>query len=716
MTATQNDGGARDRSVGAWPRVSGRALYVSDVSIPGALHVAFVYSPVPHARIESIDLAPALAVSGVVDAISHAEIGEILLGRALRDYPVLAGERVLFAGQRVAAVAAVDRETAQLAAGLVEVEYDALPAVLDATAEPAQEEIVLHPGYAGYVGAVAHRPVPNGQGIWETRQGDESVFDSASRVFDDEFRCGRSHCAPIEPHACAVSVRDGKIDIWATNKEPHKLARVVADVAGLAAEDVRVHLHPIGGDFGSKGFPYAELACYFLAARTGRPVRHTMSYVEELTTTASRHPFVMRLHTAVEGGRTVGVRVDTTLDGGAFGGVKAVPAVVVPTIGAPYGSYDVGTRLERCVSYYSNTLPGGHVRSPGEFQALFAAESQVDIIATELGIDPVGFRFTNAADDRVRRVLAEVQDVLKRWQDDRQEDSGIGMALCFRDTGAGQTAVRCVASVEDVEIQLSVPDQGAGSYTLFRRLAAETLGVPVASVRIRVVDVGADVSLPDAGAGASRVSAVAGQAVVAACRAVLQELGGPPEPATGYWVRERLAALGRRRVDGHGGASAGRTPPPGVDVRSHGAVVVELGVDRETGQLDLHRAFVVADTGRVINPVAHRGQLEGGFIYGLSQTLLEELVVEEGQVVSATLGEYRIATSADVPPLEITVLESDGDTDGPIRSVGELANVGVAPAVANAIHDAVGVRLRELPLTPERVLTALRVNGFGRSA
>lgn len=687
-----------------WVRVRGATTYVADVRVAGALHVAFVYSSEPHALIQRIDVSAAMAMPGVVDAITGEDIGKILVGRRLQDYPVLAADRVLFIGQRIAAVAAVDRETARAAAALVEVEYEPLPTVFGVD-QAATTEDVLHPDYAEYTGALADRAGPNTQGLAEVESGQvDAEFAASQRVFDDTFTCARSHSAPMEPHSCVVSVAQGRVDVWATNKEPYKLRSVLAATADLPVDAVRVHLCPLGGDFGSKGFPYVEIACYALSARTGRPVRHTMAYDEELTTTASRHALTVRLRTAVTDGTIRGFTAESLLDGGAFGALKPVPGIVVPLVGAPFGSYGVSSRRERCVTYYTNALPAGHVRSPGEFQALFAAESQVDIIATELGIDPIEFRLANAANGRVRRVLNELRAVVKGWNSDGTK--GVGVALSFRDAGAGSTTVRCVATPEAVEIHLSTPDQGAGSYTLFQRLAAQTLAVPPTAVRIRALPVGTDDTLLDSGAGGSRVTAVAGGAVLDGCRALLAKLGGLPDRPGTYWPAGRLTEMGQSAVSAEGSTTTTRPAPPELEARSHAAVGVELSVDAETGQVQLHRAAVVADTGRVLNPIAHRGQLEGGFLYGLSQTLLEELTVEDGQVTTPTLGDYRIVSAADVPPLDIRVLPPDPDDDR-IRSVGELINIVVAPAVANAVFNAVGARLRELPLTPERILKAM---------
>ncbi|WP_296388650.1 molybdopterin cofactor-binding domain-containing protein [Pseudonocardia sp.] len=382
----------RGSTAGGWGRVSGGATYVGDVRVPGALHMAFTYSPVPSARIARIDTAAARQVPGVVDVITADDIGEILVGRALLDYPVLAAGEVRFAGQRVA-VAAETRAAAREAALLIDVDYEERPALLGLDAAAAAPGDAIHPRYEEYVGAVPDRPAPNAQGVWRSAEGDAaSGIAQAETVFEDEFTAGRSHAAPLEPHACIVAVGPDHVDVWATHKEPYGLRRWIAAVSGLPVEQIRVHLAPIGGDFGSKGFAFAEVACYLLAARTGRPVRHTMTYDDELATTSARHPMRIRLRTAVSGKTLAALDAYSELDGGAFGGVKAAPMIVVPVVHAPFASYAVANRREICTSYYSNTLPGGHVRSPGEFQAIFSAESQIDMIAARIGVDPLDLR------------------------------------------------------------------------------------------------------------------------------------------------------------------------------------------------------------------------------------------------------------------------------------------------------------------------------------
>jgi CO/xanthine dehydrogenase Mo-binding subunit len=269
------------------------------------------------------------------------------------------------------------------------------------------------------------------------------------------------------------------------------------------------------------------------------------------------------------------------------------------------------------------------------------------------------------------------------------------------------TTVRCTATASGVDIAMSVVDQGAGSYQVLRNLAAGTLSLPVEVIRIRPVTVGNDAALQDGGAGNSRVTAVAGTAVIDACRSLADKVGGVPERMREDWLARRLTAMGLAAVHAEGAAAVAPGAVSGVDVRSHGGLAVEVHVDHETGHVSVRRAFLVADTGRVLNPVAHRGQLEGGFLYGLSQAMFEELTVTDGHVGTDSLREYRLATAADAPPLEIRVLEPDPATGETILSVGELANLPVAPALANAIDDAAGARVRTLPINAERVLAAL---------
>ena len=691
-------------------KVQGSAEFVADVMAPDALHAAFTLSAEAHARIVRIDTGPALELPGVVAVLTGADIGEVLVGRIIQDYPVLATDRVLFAGQRVAAVAAVDAKTARRAAALVDVEYEPLPTIPDIETALATPDDVLHPRYFDYVGALPHRPGPNTQGIWTLSSGSPEAIEECEPIFDDSFTVSHSHPAPLEPHGCLVSAGE-VIEIWAAHKEPYSLRNEVARISGRPIEDVRIHLVHIGGDFGAKGFGYVEYACYFLSVATGRPVRTHLTYAEVLTSTHTRHPATIRLRTGLKSGRFHAHHADVLLDGGAFGAPKAAPMLVVPTVGYPLGSYALEHRHDSSISVYTNNVPGGHVRAPGEVQALFAGESHVDMIANRLGVDPLELRYENALNDTVRELLDEMRPVVERWRAERAPSTGVGIALCYRNAGGGTTTVRLRAERgRGIELQVTVPDTGAGAYPTLRRIVAAALSISFDQVRI--VTTTAESGLEDDGAGASRVTAVVGGAARNACDALLRELGldAPPVAAGEGWLDAALAPREPSWVEVTATHTVDYGSMTSTERRSYAGIAVEVHVDVETGKVTPLRGLIVADTGAVLNPVGHLGQLEGGFVYGLSQTLIEDLTVEDGRVTTASLGDYRLATAGDIPPLDVRVLPPRAeDQAGRIRSVGELTNTGVAPAVANAIHDAVGVRLTHLPITAESVLTALTV-------
>lgn len=688
-------------------RVSGEARFTSDIPGEGVLHAAFVLSPEPHARLLGVDTSEAVAVPGVEAVITGADIGLRLFGRSLCDYPVLAVDRVLFAGQRVAAVAACDAQTAREAAELVMVEYEPLDALLSLEDVMSGPDIELHPDGASYRGANEDHHQGNLQGQEAAIDGDvDAAFSGCGEIHEHTFVWDRSHSAPIEPHSCLVDASGPRIKVWAANKVPNRLRAELAGLTGRPERDFVVHPANIGGDFGSKAAPYIEAACYFLSERTGRPVRSTLSYLELLTSTAARHPGYMRLRTGLREGRLHAHEAETVLDGGAFAAIKPRPSRVVSVLHHPLGPYEITTRDERVMAVYSNNLPGGHVRSPGEFQAVFAGESHIDIIARSRREDPVEFRLRHTRVPETRRILEELASIVGAWRSDGAQGSGIGVSVFNCAAGSGKSTVACEATRSGVTLFVGVPDQGSGMYPSFRRLAADILALPADAVGIEPV--GADETLIDAGAGSSRVTAIVGNACIDACQRLLAEIGGPPTEAPGtYWIADRLAELDRSSCRTTAQRAVSRSEAETVRP-SYGGLAVQVAVDTQTGAIELRQATHVVETGRIVNPVGFRGQLEGGFVYGLSQTLYEQLVVEDGQLVTASLGDYKIACAGDIPPLEIRHVHAGPEPDDQIRAVGELTNIGVAPAVANALDDAVGVRLLELPITAERVWHGLR--------
>lgn len=740
--------------------ITGGLPYAGDVRLAGMLHAAFVAAAEPHARIVNVDVSAARAMAGVEVVLTGADLAPATapldapeqpgrevprFGRALADYPVLAHERVLFAGQRVAAVAAVDEATARAAARLVEVTLEPLPAVLDPAEALATDAPVLHPGYDGYINARPDRAHPNEQGVEHVEAGDPTTaWDACDETHEHTFAWGRSVSGPLETLTCLVSVADERIDVWAAHKEPFSLRRHLSQVGGIAEDRVVVHPVSIGGDFGGKGAPLIESICLFLSQAAGKPVRARLAWDEVLCGTHTRHAGAMRLRTGLRAGELHVHEADAQLDGGAFAALKPRPTHVV-SMSAAFTPYAPPHRRLDAVTVYTNTVPGGHVRSPGTFQAVFAGESHIDMIARARREDPVDFRRRVASHSQARTVLAALGEVTVDWPrrsagrrtdtdaSDAGRDTdwpatpstvdagllrGVGVAVFSHGYGTGDTTTRAVATSAAVEIEVGTPEQGAGNRRAFRRLAAGVLSVPEERIVIRQADTSSE--LPDRGVGASRVTAVAGRAIAEACRELLAVLGhGHAEAGNRlrgdqgrYWIADQLRALKRDKVT----ATARWMVDPRAAEASplaYAALAIEVTVDVTTGVVVPVRAAMVVDAGPVVDPVAHRGQLEGGFVFGLSQALHEDAVVTDGRVEVRSLREYGIAAASHVPPLRIDLIEATGlqhDALDELRSVGELANLGPAPAIANAVHDATGARVTTLPLTPERVWRALHAN------
>lgn len=687
-------------------RVTGKIPYTADVPCPHALHAAFVLSPERHAKIVSIDTSEAEALEGVEAVLTGKELGELYIGRSLRDLPVLAVDRVLFVGQRVAAVAAVDAETARRAAELVVVEYQPLDALLTLEDAFNRSEPVLHPKLQTYEGIDEDHPDGNLQGGTAIASGDvEQGFEEADRLYEHVFRWDRSHSAPLETHGCLVVAGDDQTVVYASHKEPYNLRRDLARLSGRPLEHFVIAPANIGGDFGAKGAPLVEAACFFLSERTGRPVRTMMTYLEELTTTSARHPGYLRMRTGLKDERLHANEIEAVLDGGAFAALKSHPNRAVWILGLALHPYHVPNFDERLVVAYTNTLPGGHVRGPGEFQAVFCGESHLDMIARERDIDPIEFRLANVKFPQTKRILRQLEGVVETWRSESQGRTGIGIAVFDRAGGMGRTRVELMATVDGVVLRTPVPDQGSGMYQTFQRMAATMLNVDIGDIAIEPV--GADPKLTDSGTGASRVTAVAGQACRDACSQLLERLEvDAPQEESGFWIADRLREIHQKSIELTAEVSTKEKSPA-----MFGGLAIELTVDSKTGQVGVERAELFIDGGEIFNPVGFRGQVEGGFIYGLSQTLFEQLITEDGQIVTASLGDYKLACVGDIPPLEVHLLpplKEDSDPDAIRGGAGELTNLGVGAAVANAIDDAVGVRIQQLPITAEVVWRALR--------
>ncbi|UOD81769.1 xanthine dehydrogenase family protein molybdopterin-binding subunit [Paenarthrobacter ureafaciens] len=700
----------------AHDRVTGRARFAQDIPAD-ALHMAVLRSPYPHADIVGIDTTKALAVPGVRAVLHAGDIGEKRFGRFTRDYPVFAVDKVVFAGQPVAAVAADDLETAKRAAGLISVEYAERAPLLSPEESLSGAAEAIHPDYADYLNAVPVRSHHNVQGEDARVTGDpEAAFAECDEVFENTFTWQRSSSAPMETHGALVDASGDRVIVHASHKEPYKLRRDLAALSGRPEEDFEIRPVKIGGDFGSKGNPFVESMCYFLSARTGRPVRGRLSFAETLGATGGRHAGSLTLRTGLAKGRIHAHQSRFVLDGGAFVAPKPMPKGILPMLGLPLGAYDVGHLDESAVGAYTNTLPGSHVRSPGEFQTIFASESHLEMIARERGEDPLEFKSRHARHGISRKLIEKVRCESALWKRGGEVDGhtviGTGYSLFHRSAGPGDSTVRLTANGQRVVLELAVPDQGAGSFETFGKLVATRLGLERSQVQVK--GRGTDSGLVDLGAGASRVTVVVGRACDDAAAKLLEglQVSTPPQAATdaAYWIADALQALGTAEISVEGRGSVGRDEVEGLG-HAHGALAVQVAVEPDTGIIRARRAVLAVNVGPVLNPVGLRGQLEGGFVYGLSQTLFEDLRPQEGRIELDSFNDYKIASGVDIPELALYFVdESELPAQGlaGVRAVGELVNIGVPAALANAIDDAVGVRLTALPLSAERVLDGIR--------
>jgi CO/xanthine dehydrogenase Mo-binding subunit len=728
-------------------KATGAARYAADISLPGMLYAAFLTSPLPHARLLSVDVGAARDVSGVRAVLTGRDIGHVRFGRRLLDRPVLAVDRVRFAGECVAAVAAESREAAEEAAERIEVEYEELPAVLSPEDALAPWATVLHPlrdQYRYLGGKRPPVPHPNVQGHHVVIKGEpdiEGALAAADRVFEHVFTTPRQHHGYIEPPAALVWIDERDVvHVITCNKSPLALRGQMSAALGLPPERLDIDSGFIGGDFGGKGYTVSEYACYFLARRTGRPVKAVASYADELAAGNPRHQATVTLRTGVDReGRFVAHDARVVFDGGAYASAKPLPHLVLAGGTSTLAAYRVPNARIEVLTVYTNTVPCGHMRSPGEVQALFAGESHVDMIAGELGVDRIELRLRNAVrcgdtglgGQRFREARAvPVLETLRNasgWTSwPRRPHAGRGIALGVRHVGGGAMSVRLhVGRDGRITVLSGLPDQGGGAQTVIQRVAAATLSV--APTRVSVTRCSTQRAPADPGVGASRVTHLASRATQAGAEQLkrLLEATARTELGCGHPMR-----LEHDRFVGGGDVVpfeqvAARIPETGIDVEgtydasahdpgepghfSFAACMVEVSVDPATGQPTVHDAMIVADVGTVINPVAHRGQLAGGFVFGLGAALMEELRVEDGIVTSSTLGELKLPTSPDCPPLRIVHVPTRiGPGAFGAKMAGELTNALVAPAVANAVADAVGARITSLPVTADKIHRALR--------
>jgi CO/xanthine dehydrogenase Mo-binding subunit len=714
-------------------KVTGAAHYTADFALPGTIWGKVLHSPYAHARIVRIDTSAAKALPGVHAVLTGEDVHTGgLYGRRIRDIPVLAYERVRFVGERVAAVAADDKDTAQRALDLIEVEYEELPAVFDPMEAMADGAPVLHPDFPSYAGGAPQDAPTNKYSHTSRDVGDpDTGFAAADVVIENTYTTSRVHQAYLESHAVLVSV-EGRVQVWCTSKAPYNMRESLAIAAGIPEESVVLNHAYIGGDFGGKGTSLDLPVCYFLAKASGRPVRMVPDYVEEFMAGNPRHATVIRLRTGVKRDGTITAHhVQFYVNCGAYAGYK--PGGTIGGANQAAGPYGIVNQRIESIQVYTNTVPGGHMRAPGEPQAAFAIESHIDEVARAIGMDPLDLRIKNLAPEgeahgehsHAAQAIGTLHAAAEAsgYHAARPAYVGRGIAMGDRGPGGGQGNA-AVTLREDGTILLNTPifDQGTGTYTTLRQVVAEEFQVAPEKVEIEVWNTDA-VSF-DSGIGGSRGTrvnaAVAYEAAQNAKRDLLQlaasQMGWPEDNLTlrgdeirradieesVRWTEVVARAGGTLAAEGH--IQEGR-----ADVTAFTSQVAEVAVDPETGEITVLKFTTAHDVGTIFNPVGHQGQVNGGFMQGLGYALMEELRVEDGRVTSLSFGDYKIPTMGDLPQLKTVLVQADSGV-GPyqLKGIGESPISPVAPAIANAIEDAIGVRIRDLPITAEKVYQALK--------
>ena len=720
-------------------KVTGEARYTSDVLLPGTLWAKTLRSPYPHARIARIDTSRAEKAPGVRAVLTGADVKGILYGRRYRDVPVLAQDRVRFIGERVAAVAADDLEAARHAVELIQVDYEELPAVLNPIDALQEGAPILHPEVNSYHGLPKPLENPSNAYVRDVfERGDLQVgFAQSDLIVENTFTVPRVHQGFLEPHCCLVCIDDqNRAQVWSPNKVPHGLKQSLSTATGISPESIRVNPVSIGGDFGGKGAPMDEPICYFLARRTGRPVKMVMEYQEELLAGAPRHAALFELKTGVKrDGTMVAHQARGILDSGAYGGFR--PGAVVGGAAHGAGLYKVPHSRVEVLRVYTNNIPGGQMRAPGEPQAFFAAESQIDCVARRLGMDPVEFRLKNLIEEGDQTLTGHHYKEVKAretlnaaiksagYKASKRKGIGRGVAMGYRAPGGGATSVGVEMTADgSVIIHTSYYEQGTGTYTTLRQIVAEELSLSPDEIRINILDT--DLGVPfDSGIGGSRGTRVATGAAFQAAHQVKEEMLEAAARLLG-WPRAEIMLKGReilQKKTGHRqrwdkllremGRSifhqAVNRDDEHSPVTAFAAQVAEVAVDVETGEVTLLRLTTAHDTGVIVNPIGHQGQIEGGVIQGVGYGLIEEVSVDQGRVTTVNFGDYKLPNVKDIPKLKTVIVKADNGV-GPYKTkgIGENPISPVAPAIANAIEDAVGVRIHDLPITSEKVYQALQ--------
>lgn len=759
--------GTPHRKVDAVGKVTGRTRFADDLALPRMLYCRLLRSPHAHARIVAIDTARAAALDGVRAVLTGAAL-PVPFGilPVSQDEHALAPDRVRFVGDPVAAVAAVSEEIATAALDLIDVTYEPLPAIADPEAAIAPAKTPIHDyGDAGNL----HKLI-------SLEFGDVAeALARADHVREDLFFYGGNTHLAMEQHAALADFSpDGKLTLWSSTQTPHYVHRALSRVLELPPARIRVIATPNGGGFGGKSDPFGhEIVVAKLAMLTGRPVKITLTREEVFYCHRGRHPTLMWVRTGVtRDGRITGMHFRTLLDGGGYGSYGVASAYYTGAL------QTVTYRVERYkfegARAFTNKAPCGPKRGHGTPQPRFALEVQMDKLAEDLGIDPAELRLRHLAPANsvtanylkigsmglgacIEKVMAGAGWKARRGRLGPGRGlglacssylSGAGLPIYWNDMPHSGVQLRCDRG-GGVTVFCGSTDIGQGSDSILASIVAEVLGVAIADVTVVTADT--DLTPVDLGSYSSRVTLMSGNAALQAAeraRAILAphaaaKLAVPPDrlvfaagrafdaenPETGMAFAEAVQLAEAKH--GTVGTVGSYTPPrsPGryrgagvgpSPAYSYSAAIAQVDVDAETGIVRVPKIWVAHDVGRCINPATVMGQVEGSVYMGLGEALMEEMEYRPNRRLLhkiPSMLEYKSPTTLEMCDVETYLIE-DPDPNGPFgaKEVGQGPLLPIPPAVANAVYDAVGVRIDEVPITPEKVLRALKDKARGGAA
>ena len=746
--------GKRIPNIDSFEKATGEAIYTVDISLPDTLIGKILRSPLPHGKILHIDTSKAKRISGVKAILTAEDTPKIKfgMGSTFNDKLPLEDEKVRYIGDEIAAIAAIDEDTANEALEMIKVDFEEIPAVYDPMEAIEEGAPIIHVGKKDNISIFS-----------DLNCGDvEKGFNDSDIIIEDEFNTqAQSHCC-MEVHSVVAKWElTGRVTVWASTQSPHGLKNRLAHVLNLSPSQVHIKKLHVGGAFGSKAnMTPMEPIAVLLAKESGRPVKIENSREEEFLTVSPRHPTHTRLKFGFKkDGRIAAKQAKVIMDNGAYNSTG--PAILSYNCIMFSALYRVQNIKYQGYLVYTNKIPTGSFRGFGTSQAMFGHEIIMDMAAEKLGMDPKDIRLINA--NLPNEVTANkvkisscglTETILKateksNWNEKRKnrvEGKGIGMA-CLIHTGAssnifgGNYSGAIIKLNMDGSITLSVgsADIGQGSNTALLQILAEILGLTFRDIRLEQGDT--DITPPDVGTKGSRTTFCAGSAVLEAGKEMrnkilnvaAQMLGTDPndlmiEKKTVFSKNSQNMKVSfaeiaqfsssnlKQPIIGYGFFNQeikDSDPITGYGYEAPAMIfatqIAEVEVDKETGFLKIICITSAHDVGCIINPMLAESQMEGGVVQGLGWALLEDVVFDSGKFMNTNFTDYKIFTSMDVPQIDTLWIETN-DPNGPFGAKGfsEAANIPSAPAVANAIYNATGIRFNKLPITPEQILQAIK--------